>query len=79
MVLGLELRCNLDGQRTYDRCVGICYLEGRDISEVMVRRGLARDCPRFSGGRYASAERQAAADGATIRRAYPLPGYCRPR
>jgi endonuclease YncB( thermonuclease family) len=37
MVLGLELRCDLDGQRTYDRCVGICYLEGRDISEVMVR------------------------------------------
>ena len=30
--------------------------------------GLARDCERFSGGRYRAAERQAAADGATIRR-----------
>ena len=79
MVLGRELRCELDGERTHDRCVGVCYLEGEDISQIMVGRGLARDCPRFSGGRYAEAERQAAAAGATIRRAYPLPGYCRPR
>jgi len=26
--------------RIHDRCVGICYLEGQDISEIMVRRGL---------------------------------------
>jgi hypothetical protein len=49
----LPPRCELDGERTYDRCVGICYLQDEDISEGMVRRGLARDCPRFSGGRYA--------------------------
>jgi hypothetical protein len=34
--------------------------------------------PGFSAGRYAEAERQAAADGATTGRAYALPGYCRP-
>jgi micrococcal nuclease len=79
MVLGRELSCDLDGTRTYDRCVGICYFDGEDISDVMVRRGLARDCPRFSGGRYAQAERQAAAAGATIPRDYTLPGYCLPR
>ena len=79
VVLGRELRCELDGERTHDRCVGICFLEGADISEIMVRRGVARDCPRFSGGRYAEAERRAAADGATIGRAYTLPGYCRRR
>ena len=45
----------------------------------MVRDGLARDCPRYSGGRHAKAERKAAADGATIREDYPLPRYCRPR
>ena len=44
----------------------ICYLEGQDVSEIMVRRGVARDCPRFSGWRNAEAERRAAADGATI-------------
>jgi micrococcal nuclease len=67
------------GNRTHDRCVGICYLDGEDISEILVRRGLARDCPRFSSGRYAQAKRQAAADGAVIRVAYSLPAYCRTR
>jgi micrococcal nuclease len=52
MVLGRELRCELDSERTYDRCVGIYYLEGRDISGIMVRRGLARDCARFSRVRW---------------------------
>jgi endonuclease YncB( thermonuclease family) len=79
LVQGRTLRCELDGERTHDRCVGVCYLEGDDISEVTIHRGLARDWPRFSQGRYAKAERQAAADGATIGKTYPLPGYCRPR
>jgi hypothetical protein len=39
-----------------------------DISAEMVRRGVARDCPRFSGGRYHAIEAQAASDGATIGR-----------
>lgn len=77
MVLGKRLRCELDGSSTYDRCAGVCYLEGQDIGQALVRAGLARDCPRYSGGRYAAAERAAAAEGATIRRDYRLPGYCR--
>jgi micrococcal nuclease len=76
---GRTVRCELDGTRTYDRCVGVCYLDGADISEIMVRRGVARDCPRFSQGRYAEAERQAASDGAAIGGVYSLPGHCRRR
>ena len=79
LVQGRTLQCELDGERTHDRCAGICYLEGEDISEVMVHRGVARDCARFSRGRYAEAERRAAAEGATIGRIYAVPGYCRPR
>jgi endonuclease YncB( thermonuclease family) len=79
MVDGRQIRCELDGKRNHDRCVAVCYLEGQDISEVMVRRGLARDCPRFSGGRYRAAEAQAAAAGATIGGSYALPSYCRRR
>jgi endonuclease YncB( thermonuclease family) len=79
LVQSRTLRCELDGERTHDRCVGVCYLNGEDVGEAMVRQGLARDCPRFSGGRYGEAEVQAAAHGATIGRAYALPGYCRPR
>jgi endonuclease YncB( thermonuclease family) len=77
LVKGRTLRCEVDGERTHDRCVGICYLEGQDITEVLVCRGLARDCPRFSGGHYAVAERQAAAHGGRIGRAYTPPKYCR--
>src|SRR5687768_8528000 len=32
----------------------------------MVRRGLARNCERFRGGRYCAAEMQAAAEGANL-------------
>jgi micrococcal nuclease len=79
LVSGRTLRCVLDGERTHDRCAGICYLQGADISAELVRRGLARDCPRFSGGRYHDVEAQAAAAGATIGQIYHLPGYCLPR
>jgi micrococcal nuclease len=79
LVEGRTLRCELNGERTHDRCVGVCYLEGVDISAAMVAAGVARDCPRFSGGRYQQAEAQAAAAGARIGRTYRLPGYCRER
>ena len=38
LVRGRIVRCELDGTRTYDRCAGICYLDGVDISEVLVVR-----------------------------------------
>jgi micrococcal nuclease len=78
LVQGRTLRCELDGERTHDRCVGICYLDGVDISATMVAAGLARDCPWFSGGRYRNTEAQAAAAGATIGQNYQLPAYCLP-
>jgi micrococcal nuclease len=78
MVEGRELRCELTGERTHDRCVGVCYLDGADIAAELVAAGLARDCPRFSDGRYREAELKAAATGATIQASYPLPGYCMP-
>ena len=79
LVLDREVRCELDGDRTYDRCVAVCYLEGVDIAATMVSQGLARDCERFSGGRYRDAEQQAADGGAAIRATYSLPGYCMPK
>lgn len=76
LVDGRKVRCELDGERTYDRCVGICYLDSVDIAAELVRQGVARDCPRYNGGRYAEAEREAAGDGATIADSYILPAYC---
>lgn len=50
---GRSIRAVLDGGDSYDRLVATCHLpDGRDLSEAMVRLGLALDWPRFSGGTY---------------------------
>lgn len=72
LVNGREVRCELDGTRSHDRVVGTCFVGGQDVGEAVIAAGLARDCPRFSNGRYASAERPGAAR-------LPFPGYCAPR
>ncbi len=69
---GGRLRCELTGETSYDRQIGVCFTpDGQDIAALMVALGVARDCPRYSGGRYAEFETEAS-------RALPLPGYCRP-
>ncbi len=76
---GRQVRCELDGSRSKDRVVGVCFVGGegvagggRDIGASVIEAGLARDCPRFSGGRYKALERPAAAG-------LPYPSYCVPR
>ena len=76
LVNGKIVACRLDGTSARGRPVGICYLDGRDLGAALVRYGYARDCPRFSGGRYRDLERQARADGADLSIIYRLPGYC---
>lgn len=79
LVLGRTIACAPDGTRTHGRIVAVCSVDGRDLGAALVAAGLARDCPRFSGGRYAALEQAAAARGAPIARVYPLPAYCAPR
>ncbi len=77
LVLGKDLRCDLTGDRSYDRVIGVCFLDdGRDVGEVMVFQGNARDCRRFSRGRYADAELHARAMGHDLSQIYALPEYC---
>ena len=71
IVKGRQVSCELDGTVTHDRVVGICYVEGKDVAAELVKRGLARDCERFSGGRYKELETASA-------RLLPLPPYCGP-
>jgi micrococcal nuclease len=78
LVDGHEVTCFLDGTTAGRyRPVGICFLGDEDIGELQVRAGHARDCPAFSGARYAAAEAEARAAGWDLSRIYPLPGYCR--
>ncbi len=72
---GREVRCELDGTRSKDRVVGTCFVGeagGKDIGAAVIAAGFARDCPRFSGGRYRALERPEAANLA-------YPSYCVPR
>jgi micrococcal nuclease len=70
LVNGKNVRCELTGAKTYDRLVGTCYLEGEDIGMSVIEAGLALDCPRYSGGRYAEFEMVDAQER------IKLPGYC---
>ena len=79
LVLGNEVRCELNGKKTYDRFVGRCFLGELDVGRELIRAGLARDCPRYSGGRYGVAEMDARRNGKDVSRVYRLPGYCRLR
>ena len=80
LVNGREVRCELDGTvASSNRPVGICFADGEDLGQVLVAEGVARDCARFSGGRYAEAEAEARRAGRDLSRIYDLPGYCRPR
>jgi endonuclease YncB( thermonuclease family) len=60
IVDGRMLACDLGGV-SYDRRVGVCFLTdgpdaGADIGQLLIRQGLALDCRRYSGGRYAGDE-----------------------
>lgn len=67
---GRSIECELNGERTHDRWVGICYADGEDIGAALIAAGHALGCRRYSGGRYAHLETPAARS--RIRRA----NYC---
>ena len=71
LVLRKPVRCRLNGEKTHDRWVGICYTpSGQDIGAMAIAAGHARDCPKHSGGRYAEFETERS-------RRLPSHGYCR--
>lgn len=69
---GKTLTCELNGARTYDRWVGVCFTEeGHVIGAALISSGLALDCARYSGGRYRNLEPVGA------RSRLPQARYCR--
>lgn len=77
LVQGKYLICHLDGTKaSSNRMVGVCFFNLMDIGEYQIKTGHARDCPRYSGGRYAKAERQAQTNGQDLGAIYELPKYC---
>ena len=70
--LGKSASCRLSGSRSWDRIDAHCSVAGQDLGELLVRAGVARDCPRRSNGRYAAFESERS-------QAIPLPEHCRPQ
>lgn len=75
LLRGKKVICDLNGERTYDRWVGICYIlidnKWTDIGAIVIAKGYALDCRRYSGGRYRSLE------PAGARSRLPQAKYCR--
>lgn len=54
---GQTITAEIEQGMSYDRVVATCYLsDGTDLSAEMVRRGMALDWPKFSGGKYSHLE-----------------------
>lgn len=52
--------CELNGNKTYDRWVGVCWdKSGVDLGAAVIASGYARDCPRYLGGQYRKFETDA--------------------
>ncbi|MEO3416198.1 thermonuclease family protein [Roseovarius sp. CAU 1744] len=71
------VECDLEGRMSHDREVGRCFFVTQDGQRIdpqaeIVKAGLARDCPRYSGGKYNQME-------TTESKALPLPTYCEER
>ncbi len=72
LVMGQTVRCNVSSRRSFERRIGTCYHDGTDIAITMISAGLARDCPRHSGGRYSDFN-------TTASERLPLPAFCAAR
>lgn len=60
-VAGRTVMCTITGRDAYGRTTADCSVNGADLGDQLVRAGWARDWPRYSNGRYASAEARARA------------------
>lgn len=47
-VQGKTIECNLTGERTYDRYVGVCFSDEQDVSAAVISAGHALDFIRRS-------------------------------
>lgn len=60
LVVGQKLDCHIRDIDCYQRRVAQCFLpDGRDVGELMVSSGLARDYTRYSKGYYKRYEKLA--------------------
>lgn len=49
---GKVVTCVLNGEKSYDRYIGRCFVDAVDVAAAVIASGNALDCARYSGGRY---------------------------
>ncbi len=49
---GKIVTCVLNGEKSYDRYIGRCFVGPADVAAAVIASGNALDCARYSGGRY---------------------------
>lgn len=54
-----NVECAVSGTDQYSRTIATCFVQGTDLGTFMVESGWGRDWRRYSGGKYAPAERAA--------------------
>jgi micrococcal nuclease len=69
-----KVSCELTGDKTYDRLVGICSVmsdnKSTNLHRLIIENSCARDCESYSGGIYKIYETEGAKE-------LPLPNYCK--
>ena len=85
LLAGGRLTCHDLGERSYNRVVARCNLDGQDLGALLVERGIARACPRYAERHahsrgYMALEEQAIArrEGIHAGETPPLAGFCTP-
>ena len=69
---GKHANCSLNGERTGDRVVGWCSVDGRDLGETLIRDAICSRCARYDPElRYVDAQRAAGAWTGAV------PRYCK--
>lgn len=56
VVAGRTLQCKIVTRDNYGRAVAKCHANGVYVNQVIVQKGGALDCRRYSGGAFASDE-----------------------
>ena len=65
-----HISCQLTGGKSYNRYIGVCKINDKDIGAELIRRGYALDCFHYSNGKYRHLE------PAGIRNKLASKGYC---
>ena len=50
------IKCSLSGRKSYERYIGVCWIGAVDVGALIILQGFARDCFRYSSGRYKALE-----------------------